>query len=191
MDNLTHSENFKIPVTFNYDTGILFSFFSTLLVAFFSLSIFYYIHKSFETIKICVSYIIDNSFIFILYVYAGIIAQEIIKSLILKLFAGVKFKEQKTGFNFSSLMPYVKSKYPVNIRSYLLLLIIPNVINVILLFLSVILNMALILILTFVWLFFSGYDILTLIKLRRFYNKRYLVNESDNLPGVFLYENPF
>ncbi|MCX7954628.1 MAG: hypothetical protein N3A01_05495 [Bacteroidales bacterium] len=185
------NENYKTSITFHYDTGIIFSLIITLVYVLLSLFIYLLFFKTLHSFIKSISYIIENPVIFILFVYVGIICQEFVKSLLLRIVANVKFKEQKIGFNVNSLMPYVESKYPINIMAYFSLLVLPNILILVIFILALILNNTLLIILTYVWVFFSGYDILTLMKLKKYWKKNYLVSENSSMPGVNLYENPF
>lgn len=120
---------------------------------------------------------------------AGMIFQEVVKSLLLKFYANVPWNAQTAGFSISSFMPYVQSKYPIPVRKYILILLLPTFILLQIIWLAFIQNQGEWIILSTLWLFFSGYDILTALKLFKY--KSFLAADHPDLPGAVIYENPF
>ncbi len=120
---------------------------------------------------------------------AGMIVRECLKSLVLKFYANIPWNAQNTGFSMSSLMPYVQSKYPIPARKYALTLLIPPFILIQIIWLSFIYQYGEWIILSTLWLFFSGFDILTAFKLYKY--KSFLAADHPDLPGAIIYENPF
>jgi len=158
-------------------------FLSNSFLLYFNYHSFSFISEGFKTVFFEVEYSLP---IFLL----GIFFQELIKSIMLKLIAKVNFSQQLIGFSFSSLMPYVHSKYPINIHHYRFILITSSLILLPTIFLSYFFQMYSFLYLSSFWLLFSGYDLYSVYLIRN-YERSYVAADHPTLPGVVVYPNPF
>ncbi len=188
--NKTNSYIFKKEVTFSFNKGILLSFLLAVLWFFFHSILLLVLNKNLSFLTIATEKSIFNPIYSLTVLFIGIAIQELIKAFLLKIMAQVSFRQMKAGFSFSSFMPYLESKYPVPLLTYQLMLLIPGMVIIQAVWLSYIANMYEYIIITAFWIFFSGFDLITLIKIRK-YPKHLLVSTHPELPGVFLYDNPF
>jgi len=180
---------YKVELSYSHSTGFLISSIITLFLITFAL-IYIYLTNNKDSLHKTLSYIIENPFIILILLYTGLIIQEIIRSITL-LILRIGFNEQKFGFSFYTLMPYVTTKHPIKIYKYFFSLIIP-LFCVLLLFTIFLVTKYLIL--SFVCIlivFFYGFDFINIYYTLKNIKKDYLVSEHNNKPGIVLYENPF
>ncbi len=191
-NDIDHSEEyfFKKELIFSSQKGYLYSFFGA--ISWFCLHslALRLIYHQWTFLKTAIEKSIFHVEFFIPVLFGGLILQEAIKSLILNRLAKVKWTAIKAGFSIHTLMPYVESKYPIKIGYYKLLLILPSFILLQVIWLAYCCNHSEWLVLSSIWLFFSGFDILTYIMLRNL-SGNYLAATHEKLPGVTVYENPF
>jgi hypothetical protein len=185
----TSSYEFKKEYTFSRKEGIIFSFVFSLVWFLLNWLLNYFIYKSNSIIDVALGALF-NLLYFLLIFFGGIIFQEIIKSLILRYYAGVNWAQQNIGFSATSLLPYVESKYPVSIKAYRLLLIIPSLVICQLIWLSYIYRHYEFILFTSLWLFFTGYDILSFFKIIKI-KGNFLVASHPDKPGLIIYEDAF
>jgi len=185
----TSSYEFKKEYTFSRKEGITFSFVISLVWFLLNWLLNYFIYKSNSIIDVALGALF-NLLCFLLIFFGGIIFQEIIKSLILRYYAGVNWAQQNIGFSATSLLPYVESKYPVSIKAYRFLLIIPSLVICQLIWLSYIYRYFEFILFTSLWLFFTGYDILSFFKIIKI-KGNFLVASHPDKPGLIIYEDAF
>lgn len=181
---------FKQDVVFKSEYGILFCSIIAILWFLFNTIILYLIKGSFSFLADGFNHTIFEPEYTLPLFLAGIIFQELIKSNLLRILAKVKYKQQIIGFSITSFMPYVHSKYPIQLKNYRTVILLSSLSVILLIFLCYCFDNYRFLLLTSLWLFFSGYDLFTIYLLRKF-NKNLLVADHQQLPGAVIYDNPF
>ena len=153
------------------------------LVLYFKIHSLTFISEGFKTSFLEVEYSLPLFFL-------GIFFQEMIKSLMLKFLAKVKFSQQLKGFSLTSFMPYVHSKYPINVQHYRLILITSSLILLPTILLTYFFQWYSFLYLSSFWLLFSGYDLYSAFLIKTF-DSSFVAADHPDMPGVVIYHNPF
>ncbi len=187
------SENdyfFKKEITFSHNIGLLYSFLASVGWITFHFAILYAINKH--------NFIIQNAFensilkieYFVLIFFLGLILQELIKSIIIIFKAKVKLQHLKFEFSMSSLTPSIECKYPISVKVYKYTLLLPVLIIIQIVWLSYFFSLYEFVVYSAFWIFFSMFDIISFILIRKCDNN-YLATFHTSSLGVVLYENPF
>ncbi|MCX7862143.1 MAG: hypothetical protein N2449_04050 [Bacteroidales bacterium] len=190
-NSIEHNDYFfKKELTFNLSKGIFFSLLLSIGWFFIQSLIIWIIKGNLSFLKIALQQSIFSLEYFLPIIFVGILLQEIIKSIILRFLAHVKWKEQRAGFSFLTLLPFIESRYPISIAIYKKLLIVPTIIIIQLIWLTYFYEQYHWLITTSFWIFFSGFDILSFIQIRQIKNN-FLASTHYAKTGVIIYDNPF
>lgn len=188
-----HQDNeyfFKTDVTFSIRKGLFYSVIASFLWMVIHFFILFIIHKHTSFIQLAFDRSIFFLEYFIIVFFAGIIVQELIKSVILFLKAKIKWNNLKAGFSMVSLMPYVMCKYPIPIKIYRLTLILPTIIIMQTIWLAYFFNLYEFIVINAFWLLFSMFEFITYFKIKNYQNE-YLATTHTTLPGAVIYDNPF
>lgn len=181
---------FKQEVVFKPESGILFCFSIAIIWLLFNTLILFFLKGSFNFLFKGFNQTFFELELTLPLFLAGIVLQESIKSLLLKVWANVKFNQQLIGFSISSFMPYVHSKYPILLKFYKGVILFSSISVMFSILLSYLFENYRFLFLTSFWMFFSGYDVYTIFLLREF-KQNYLVADHPDKPGSIIYDNPF
>lgn len=182
---------FKRDITFSNSKGIAFSFLISLgwfiinsLIYFFNVHNLDFLIEGFNK-----SFL--NIWFFIVVLVSGFFIQEILRSILLNIYANVPFNSQLFVFSINSFMPYVESKYPIPIKKYFDIYLITSICLLPLIFISYMFQKPEWIWITSTWIFFDGFNVYTLFLMYKHIDKNLLCANHPTLPGCVIYDNPF
>lgn len=181
---------FKKDIVFKSETGMMFCFFIAICWLIINSCALYFIKGSFDFLTNSFKLTFFELELTLPLFLAGIVFQEVTKSILLIILANVKIKQQLIGFSISSFMPYVHSKFPIHLKFYKRIILFSSFSVMLSIFLCYLFDSYRFLFLTSFWMFFSGYDIYTIFLLRKF-KQNYLAADHPEKPGAVIYDNPF